>query len=45
MACVMIERVSQPPRRLFVANKPLHLVDFYLKHWALLGRLPRRQCR
>jgi hypothetical protein len=44
MARVVIERMPQPPCRLSVANKTLHLVEFYLKRWALIARLPRRQC-
>jgi hypothetical protein len=31
MARVGIERVPQPPRRLFVADKTLHFIKFYLE--------------
>jgi hypothetical protein len=43
MARMVIKRVPQPPYRLFVANKTLHLVKFYLEPWALIARLPRRR--
>jgi hypothetical protein len=42
-ARVVIERVPQPPRRLFVADKTPHLVKFYLELWVLIARLPRPQ--